>query len=56
MLNNNRFRAGAPLAAIAFLSLSAVLADTTYQRPPQVLADIVEAPATPAVRMSPDNA
>jgi hypothetical protein len=41
--------------AFCFASVSAQDA-ATYQRPPQAIADLVEAPSTPAVLFSPDKA
>jgi hypothetical protein len=41
--------------AFGFGSISAQDA-ATYQRPPQAIADLVEAPSTPGVLFSPDKA
>jgi hypothetical protein len=51
-------------ASVLLISLLMILAEVpalaqgdvlTYQMPPQVLADIIDAPPTPGVYLSPDN-
>ena len=59
---NNRRPAliAAALCAVLLMPLLAAGQDSAtdigYQMPPQVLADIIDAPPTPAVSLSPDNA
>ena len=55
MINNKAFYTFFKISICSMLCLSSVFADDDYKMPPKAIADLVDAPVTPSISLSPDK-